>query len=230
MKKIHRFLVATIPTDTTFDIRDTRVTHQISHVLRLRPEEECILFTNNGPDTLVKILTIEKHTVTVSFIENRSSLNSATRTVIAAVSIVKGDKFELIVQKLTELGVSAIIPVISDRTIKQSLRLDRLQTIADEALEQCGGNRRVSIHEPLTLSACVEQHNIPSYVLIPNADDTPPTEKLPDTLMLYVGPEGGWTDAEEIFFIEKNISGISLGTRILRTETAAIVGVFKLLQ
>jgi 16S rRNA (uracil1498-N3)-methyltransferase len=224
-KKIHRFLVQSIPTEDTFSISDERVVHQAQAVLRLEPKEEIIVFTHEGDDVVCTIASIDKKSITLH--KNRTvPVSNTNRKLIAAVSIIKGDRFELVVQKLTEIGVSVIVPIKSTRTVKQSVRLDRLQTISDEALEQCGGTRRVAISEPLELKECTLKFPFPSVVF---AQDGTEMQPLTETTVMYVGPEGGWSEDDERVFKEIQAHRASLGNRILRTETAAIIGAYTIL-
>lgn len=226
-KKLHRFLIDSIPASDTWEVADARVVHQIGHVLKMKPGEDCIVFTNGGDDIVVTIVDVSKSFLTLQKKETIPAI-AIPRTVIAAIAIPKGDTFELIVQKLTELGVSTIVPLITSRTIKQSVRLDRLQTISDEALEQCGGNSRVTISEPLTLVQCLAQFPYPSIAFEPGVTDSTQAT-LPDTLVMYVGPEGGWSDDDLVTLTAHHVMWRTLGGRILRTETATIIGAYTLL-
>jgi 16S rRNA (uracil1498-N3)-methyltransferase len=226
-KKLHRFFVDDIPQQDTFDVRDARIVHQIKHVLRFEIGEAFILFKDGGDDVIVSIVEIRKEAITVHTQSVHEHAVIPKRKLIAAISIVKRDNFELIVQKLTELGVHTIVPIVSARTIKQSVRTDRLELISREALEQCGGNNLVVITKPMTLKESFETFKERAIVCSPGgAHDV---SALPGHVIMYVGPEGGWSEGDEVLFKEHQVAALSLGSRILRTETAAIVGAFKLL-
>jgi 16S rRNA (uracil1498-N3)-methyltransferase len=229
-KKIHRFLVSTLPACAVGEIItivDERMVHQVHRVLRLQPGETIIVFINGGSSMSLHITETSPHAITGE-ITAVTAVIAPPRTIIAAISIVKGDAFELIVQKLTELGVHTIVPLLTSRTIKQAVRIDRLQAISDEALEQSGGNVRVVITEPLTLAACFEQFPFPSVILDPLATTTT-VEELSDTMVFYVGPEGGWDEQDESIISFYTPQYCKVTDRILRTETAAIVGAYTLL-
>lgn len=226
-KKLHRFLIDAIPPQTTFTITDKRVVHQLLQVLKVKPGETFILFSNESADQIVEIVERTKDTCTVQVLQEIQPTHD-TKNIVVCISITKGATFEIAVQKLTELGVSEIVPLIALRTVKQGVRLDRLQTISDEALEQSGGNKRVLIHSPMSISECLSQFPFPSAVLHPATDRTIKDNKLQ---VLYVGPEGGWSNEDmHIFEGAHNVTYLSLGARILRTETAAIVGAYELLR
>jgi 16S rRNA (uracil1498-N3)-methyltransferase len=229
-KKIHRFLLSSIPHGTVGDaltVDDARVVHQVHRVLRIQPGEVIIVFGDGGPNVSIELIDTTGHALTGQ-IKAIDPVSAVPRTVIAAVSIVKGNAFELVVQKLTEMGIATIVPLITARTVKQAVRIDRLQAISDEALEQSGGTRRVSIAEPLSLSQCFEQFPHPSVVLDPLAEHDS-IEKSFDAMVFYVGPEGGWDEQDEAIISFYNPHYIKITNRILRTETAAILGAYTLL-
>lgn len=227
MARLHRFYLPEISADDSFSITDKELVHQLHTVLRYTVGDECIIFTPGSDDYIVTIDSIDKHTVSVRKGEPVPARTKPSREVIAALSITKRDTFELMVQKLTELGVTTIVPIISDRTIKQDVRLDRLVLISKEAVEQSGRNTLVDIMEPLSLGECLAQLPYPSIVF----DTTTEAQgEIPDgRIVMYIGPEGGWSEADKILFEKHGVEAQSLGTLVLRSETAAIVGAYKLL-
>ncbi len=229
-KKIHRFLVMTLPEHAvgeTITINEARIAHQVHRVLKLQPGEHLIIFTDDGQDIETEIMSSDSKVLVVKII-NIENKKVSLKKVIMAVSIVKGDAFELMVQKLTEIGVSTIVPIITSRTVKQHVRIDRLQTISDEALEQSGGTMRVQITEPLALSECLKQYPFQSIVLDP-VSTTTSVEQYTDTMVCYVGPEGGWDEHDEILLQSATVHQLQITTHVLRTETAAILGAYALL-
>lgn len=225
-KKLHRFLIEKIPSSDTLVIADERIVHQALSILKFSVGESFIVFVDGGPDVTVEIIDRDKRSMTVKKMreEKRSPL---PRTVIAAVSITKGASFELVVQKLTEVGVSAIVPLLSERTVKTGVRLDRLQKISDEALELSGGNTRVTLHTPMTLQECFAA--FPHSAFVCDGYDGGDVTTISKTVVLYVGPEGGWSASDEMVFEQNNITRLTLGKTVLRTETAAIIGAYTLL-
>ncbi len=222
-KKLHRFLVSEIPRD--LNISDPHTIYQAHSVLKLRPGEHIVIFENGGDDIETKILSIHKKGLSLEKISEKEN-PVLPKKVSVAISITKGATFEFAVQKLTEVGVQNIIPIISDRTVKQNIRLDRIQKISDEALEQSGGNNQVKIYEPMTLKESFEKFSEPKIILDAYAknNDIPSGDCI-----LYIGPEGGWSEKDEEIFKQNTHTTLSLGTKILRTETAAIIGAHKIL-
>lgn len=222
-KKLHRFLVPSIPKD--LNISDPHTIHQAYSVLKLRQGEHIIIFEDGGPDIEVQILSVHKKGLSLEKISEKEN-PSLPKNISIALSITKGATFEFAVQKLTEIGVSCIIPIISDRTVKQNIRMDRIQRISDEALEQSGGNTKVKIYEPMTLKESFENFSEPKIIL----DAYAKNENIPNgDCILYIGPEGGWSAKDAEIFTQNTHTTLSLGTKILRTETAAIIAAHKIL-
>lgn len=229
MKKLHRFYLADFPTVGEFEIVDPDLVHQFLSVLRYKPAEQFILFGVGTPDYIVRIISTDKKKVVVHHTDIIQPCRPPAIYLIAAVSIVKRDLFELIVQKLTELGVREIVPILSGRTIKQSIRHDRLLAISKEAVEQSGQHTFPIIHEPLTLPQALDTFPIPSVVFDPREQETPIVRA--EKIAMYIGPEGGWSEEDlQLFTSRADIHYQKLGTTILRTETAAIVGAYSILQ
>ena len=235
-KKIHRFLVEYMPANSigdTVTIDDSRIAKQINRVLKIHPGEAIQVFADlpaqagEGQQYTMTLTATTDFSLTGTIIEI-TKVPLVPRTIIAAISIVKGDAFELMVQKLTEIGVTTIVPLITSRTVKQSIRLNRLQAISDEAVEQCGGIQRVTITEPMTLKQCFEQYPFDSVVLDPISTNTE-IKNFSDTMVCYIGPEGGWDEHDEEIIDSFKPQHVKITDRVLRTETAAILGVYTLL-
>lgn len=225
-KKLHRFLIQTTSTADTWVIDDAQMVHQAFSILKFKVGERCIVFSDGGDDITVEIIARSKDSMTVRT-HDISPAIALPRTIIAAVSIAKGSSFELAVQKLTEVGVSTIVPLLSDRTVKQAVRLDRLQKISVEAVEQSGRNKCVTIHEPMTLQECFALFPFPAFVCDGHGGGA--LQDVPEIAVLYVGPEGGWSAHDETIFTAHTVERLLLGKTMLRTETAAIIGAYTLL-
>ncbi len=219
MKKIHRFLVETIPQGETITYTNPALVHQVTSVLRIDSGETIALFTNGGDDHHYTLVASEKKALTLTYQNTIPAIHPQER-ITAVIAIPKGDTFELITQKLTEIGVSTIVPLRTDRTIKQSVRIDRLRAISDEALEQCGGSDQVIIIEPLAFDEAISTYHTNAVYF-----DTVTTQTVAHAskTTFYIGPEGGWSDRERALFQKYNIASGTLGARTLRAETAAIV-------
>jgi 16S rRNA (uracil1498-N3)-methyltransferase len=158
-------------------------------------------------------------------------------------ALLKSDKLEFVLQKCTEVGVSAFVPIVSDRcnvggTVSTE-KLGRWERIVSEAAEQCERGRLPRLH-PITLfsDACERARGLSFIACERGARESVRKEiatrvdgrgRRPFATNLFVGPEGGFTDAEIAEAIARGIIPIGLGPRILRAETASIVGATLLL-
>lgn len=141
-----------------------------------------------------------------------------------AFAPVKRARTDWLVEKATELGVARLVPVITQRTIAERVRLERLEAIAIEASEQCGRTRLPEIVEPMPLRRFVENVDPGRRVYFADEGGGEPAvdtfEKGP--ALILIGPEGGFTEEERAFVRKSGAFAISLGPRILCAETAAL--------
>ena len=146
------------------------------------------------------------------------------REVVLYQSLIKKDKMEWVVEKATELGVSKIIPIISERSEKKGLNLERARRIAIEASEQCGRADVPVLGSIMGLEECIMGAEGEKIVF--DITGEPFSSSVIHNIYpisLFVGPEGGWTEKEIEIFKESNAKIFSLGKLTLRAETAAIV-------
>lgn len=202
--------------------------HHIKNVMRYK-ENDQIEVVWNGIVYLCKIDVLNP--LKLSIIQEYQEDRDLNISLTIAVSLVQEQKFDLILQKLTELGVSRIIPVKTSRSIvkidpkKVESKLNRWQTICKEASEQ---SHRTSIPEVTNIISLKELVSISTQLkLICSLNDLtkPLNEYLNQDIkeiIFVVGPEGGFTKEEEAFLIENAYKPVSLGKRVLRVETAAI--------
>ncbi len=228
MKKLHRFFVPDVPQTDAITLTEPTLVHQLHTVLRYSPGDELIIVAPGGDDIVARVVAVSKKEVVVEKQRTIPALPTPARTLIAAVSIIKRDLFELVVQKLTELGVREIVPILADRTVKLSINMERLKTISREATEQSGQNTLVHIHEPMTLATCLTAFPYQSIVFDPR-ESTSVVEPT-DHVVMYIGPEGGWSPEDITLLHTHSAQFQTLGTTILRTETAAIVGAYSILS
>jgi 16S rRNA (uracil1498-N3)-methyltransferase len=138
---------------------------------------------------------------------------------------VKRAQTDWLVEKATELGAARLVPVMTQRTIAERVRLDRLESIAIEAAEQCGRTRLPDIEEPMALAHLLRDRD-PSrtlYFADETGGDWAPDAFTAGPCIILIGPEGGFTDEErKAIRSAPNSVAVSLGPRILRAETAAL--------
>lgn len=237
------------------DILDLRVnlsteeTHHLTRVLRLKPGAEVFVFDGLGREYRCRLAGERGKRAQLEIIEALTDVVESPLRITLAQALAKGEKFDLIIQKATELGVTAIAPLITEQTDvklreeRMEKRLDRWQRISLEAMKQSGRRRLVDIMPPVTLTEFLSEHSsslnrfatAPTLLVFSEKGGAPIKDALDDTgvshsfsshsLIALVGPEGGWSDDELSLLKERGSKAVSLGPRVLRTETAALVAI-----
>lgn len=212
----------------TYALDDDAAQHV--RVLRLGEGDALILFDGAGGEFAGTVATLGKREVVVSLREHRTIEREARCETTLVQALVTGDKMDWIIQKATELGVSAIQPVMSARaTIKLAAdrtekRAQHWRAVAIAACEQCGRNRLPLIHPLMDFDTWLVRPATVTRVLLHPLATAPlaPLLKNASPLALIVGPEGGFAD-EEILLAERHqVARVKFGERVLRTETAGI--------
>lgn len=233
---MHRFYVDSFDGNgKTIDITGGDVNH-IKNVLRLRPDDEIIIGDGAGNDYICRIKSIDADRVTAlicDVIRNAAELD--TRITLFQ-GMPKSDKLEFIIQKAVELGIYEIVPVITERTIvkidksKEGKKLERFRAIAASAAKQSGRGiipevkPFMSFKEALGFAGQLDMNIIPYE----NARGMEYSRQIiksvkgKKTLGIFIGPEGGFAKEEVEAAVSMGAKCITLGNRILRTETAGI--------
>ena len=229
----HRFHTpADSITGTTIQL-SAEESHHLCRVLRLREGTTVFAFDGQGREWECEVSASHKSASSLTIRHEVTTPVESPLQLTLAQALVKGDKFDLIVQKATELGVSRIIPLITEQSDirrgeeRSEQRLQRWQRISLEALKQCRRRRLVTIANPLPFPAlCRELTGHPAILFAERGGGSLPviTAPSPD-LTLCIGPEGGWSDRELELATAAGLNLVHLGPRILRTETAAIAAV-----
>lgn len=220
-----RFLVPELEAASEVRISGAEA-HHLLHVLRLGPGDEVILFDGRGHAVRAAVVRSERAAAVARVLEEQPSRESLLGLSLA-VAVPKGDTMAAVVQKLTELGITQVIPLLSRRTLLQTARavrkrLPRWRRIAAEACKQSGRSRIPSVEEPLTLIELLEQE-LPPIRLLASLRGGPLPACSPDlSCLAMIGPEGGWTEEEESAAAARGFLKLGLGPRTLRAETAAI--------
>lgn len=225
--RLHRFFIAgPLEGKKQVSLLDTELIHQWKNVFRLKAGDTVLLLDNSGLEYLSEITFLSKEKAEVKILESRPVENVPQKEIWLYAALIKKDHFEWILEKGTEIGVSHFVPVISERSEKKNLNLDRAEKIIKEAAEQSGRGTLPTVDEVTPLPQAIKECNISAVALHPSQKNTFKEEKIFKTenrIALFVGPEGGWTDDEIALFKDHNIQTCSLGWKILRAETAAII-------
>lgn len=208
-------------------LNDVELVNQILRVLRMRPNEELVLFDGKGSERLYRIEEIEPKAVHLYHVTDLVPKHPK-RKITLAFSMLKKDKNEWILQKCTELGVSHFIPILSDRTEKTGFDSERAHKIVVEAAEQCGRHDIPAISEPQALRSFVSEYEAHMPIFVTDMGNEKPIQLNAEKYVVLVGPEGGWSQLERDLFKEKNLQHIGLGDFTLRAETACIAAVQEL--
>jgi 16S rRNA (uracil1498-N3)-methyltransferase len=211
------------------DLDGTAANH-IGRVLRLRAGDALILFDNAGGEYAATVVALDRGTVRVAVGEYLPTNRESPLHVTLAQGISRGERMDVVVQKATELGVWRIVPLLTERTVvrlnaaQAANRLRHWRAIAVAACEQCGRNHVPQITAPMGLQDFLVSDLPDGLRLLLNPDGGLKARDLPPglTATLLIGPEGGLSDAERTAARAAQFQGLSLGPRILRTETAAL--------
>ena len=215
-------------------IEGSDVNH-IVNVLRMKPEEELLISVKGDWDYLCKIVDIETDRVNLKVLESMEQRELPVNITLLQ-GIPKSDKLEMIIQKAVELGVSEIIPVKTKRVVvkidekKVDTKVNRWNAIAESAAKQSKRSIIPKVYEPMSIDNALEIVKDFGVKLIPyeNADGIDKTRKILDgmdktkDIAVFIGPEGGFEEAEVERIKNSGFEVITLGKRILRTETAGL--------
>ncbi len=218
----------------------------LTSVMRAKVGDDIVLFDGSGAEFVTRIAAIGKHAVELDVVERQDISRELPIDLILAVALPKGDRQKWLVEKATELGVTRIVPLVTTRGVAQPVdaALERLRRGVIEASKQCGRNRLMEIAEPQTAAEYVAV--VPQDALRLWADPTgeplangisevergPAPGNLsratfdpshPFVVHCAIGPEGGFTSEETAAAKNNGWRLVSLGPRILRIETAALM-------
>jgi 16S rRNA (uracil1498-N3)-methyltransferase len=207
-------------------------------VLRLGVGDGCVVFNGDGHDYDARIVAAGKRGGEVEVIGMRVVNSESPLRIVLVQGVARGEKMDWIVQKATELGVAGFVPVSSDRSEvrldgeRAARRLAHWRSVVVAACEQSGRATVPDVAAPLPLAAALP--HLPQaglrLTLDPEAADSIAT--LPDPggrpVVIAIGPEGGWSPRDRSVLADAGFSGMRLGPRILRTETAGMAAIVAL--
>ena len=209
-----------------------QASEHVGRVLRMTPGDTLTLFNGDGFDYAATIMAADKRDVVVRVMSKQAVHNESPLALTLAQAVVRGDKMDLIVQKATELGISRVVPLLTERSevkldgSRAEKRLARWRSIAASACEQCGRARLPDVTDAINLTTwltSLNDHGALRLALLPSA--TTAIHQLHFSSaggVLVVGPEGGLGERDIRALTTASFTGLQLGPRILRTETAGL--------
>ncbi|ACE84262.1 16S rRNA (uracil(1498)-N(3))-methyltransferase [Cellvibrio japonicus] len=206
--------------------------HHLSKVLRMQPGRELVLFNGAGGEFAATIDEISKRHVTASIAAHNPHNRESPLQLELAIGISRGERFEWVLQKATELGVTKITPLMTERTEvkvsgeRQEKIMERWQHILISACEQCQRNLLPQLSAPVPITDWLKTVDAElRFVLHHRDSQTLPADKKPHSAALLIGPEGGLSDDEIALAKQQEFAALTLGPRVLRTETAPIAAI-----
>lgn len=231
----HFFIQAKQIEKTQIRLTGADVNH-IKNVLRMRPGERAQFTDEDGVGYLCAIRELEKEQIIADILDVQEASHELPAAITLYQGIPKGDKFDLIIQKAVELGVCQIVPVMTARCIvklddkKKEHKKKRWNEIAKSAAKQSKRSRIPTVCDVLSFEQAISEAKEYDLVCIPyeQEEGMHKTKQFIEQvragmkIAVYIGPEGGYEESEIKRAIENQICPISLGKRVLRTETAGI--------
>ena len=204
------------------------------HVLRLKPDEEIVLFNGDGKAYPARLGVLEKRRATAEILREEEADNESPLNITLVQAVSSGERMDFTLQKSVELGVDEIRPVLSERCVvrldgeRAAKRVARWQEIVVSACEQSGRNTVPQVLPLVSYQEALRQ--MPSektklLMSVRNAQKLNRITPSSDGLIFMVGPEGGWTEREEQQAFGAGFQAVTLGPRVLRTETASLAAI-----
>lgn len=209
--------------------------HRLGRVLRLRRGDHVILSEGGRREYEVQLTAVSPYAVTGVVVREREAPPEPEVAITLYQSLIRANRFDLVLEKGTEMGVTRFVPVIAARSQVQGngepsgARGERWERLVVEAAEQCGRGRPPAVDQPVPLEDAVRKARGVRILPYEGERKRPlgrylrTLSRRPDTVSLFIGPEGGFEDSEVTFARDNGVETVSLGGRILRSETAAIV-------
>lgn len=200
---------------------------------RVRPGESVWLIDAAGRRALARVERVGEEATELAVLERQEPEGPRTRVVLAQ-ALVEAKKLEAIIEKAAELGCAEVVPVTTARSVRAAReradrKLERWARIVREAAKQCKGRLVTSVRPPRTLKALLREPPAGLRLFLSEHGGRPLREVLagpgaarPAAAVILVGPKGGWTAAEEKDIRAAGFEAVSLGSRVLRAETAAV--------
>lgn len=219
--------------DGIININGDNANH-ISNVLRAKINDKIVVCDGECKDYNCVITQISKNTVIAKIIETTENLNEPNIKITLYQSLPKGDKMEMVIQKCIEIGVDKIVPINTENCVvklsnKEEKKLVRWNKIAEAAAKQCGRGKIPIVDKVMNFKDAILQAKFLDAAIIPYEREKQNNIKSfinnfsGKSIGIFIGSEGGFSQDEIKFAVDNGIHSVTLGNRILRTETAGLV-------
>ena len=208
--------------------------HHIQNVIRKHEGDSIMAVNGDGVAYKTVIENIQENSVLCSIVNTIEGLNEPSFKLTLGIGLLKSSHLEDSLNSCIQLGISELIPLICNRSIKKNINLQRFEAISMTAMKQSGRCTRTLIHQPVSIEDLLTMTADYQLKLISMLGESPPLlynlmrkmngEKFENGVIL-VGPEGDFTEEEITFVLENGFKPVSLGKRRLRSETAASAAV-----
>ena len=213
--------------------------HQIGYVLRLKPTDHIMVLDNSGWEFEVEIEWITKEQIKAKVVSRKPGRGEPGIKITLYQALLKSDKFELVLQKGVELGVTTFVPFISERCVvrkESAVKIERWGKIIQEAAEQSERLILPVLRPLISFEEACRSVKRPALLLweeekcmsLKQTLQNPPFKDTKE-LSLFIGPEGGFPESEKKLAAANGIVIASLGQRILRAETAGLTAISAIL-
>jgi 16S rRNA (uracil1498-N3)-methyltransferase len=202
--------------------------HHLLHVCRVRAGAKVVLFNGDGHEYPAAVIRTSRTEAELDIFVPRRVDRELSFSLTVACPLPKGDRCQFLLEKLTELGVTNFVPLETERTVVHpgEGKVEKLRRYVIEAAKQCGRNRLMEISSPELWPHFVRRPDLPAVRWLADPSGMPFTPAalpaLQAGMVCAIGPEGGWSEKELTLGKEAGWACLSLGSRILRMETAAL--------
>lgn len=200
--------------------------HHFLHVMRGGAGDRVTLFDGSGREFDAEVVQASRREVTLTLLACQDVDREVAAKLILGVALPKGDRQKVLVEKLTEVGVVRVVPLVTEHAVAvpKASALAKLRRLVIESSKQCRRNRLMEIAEPAAWADLLASASGERWIAHPGGPPLAPSDPdAEEPITLAIGPEGGFADAEVRDAEDAGWRVVSLGRRILRIETAAIV-------
>jgi 16S rRNA (uracil1498-N3)-methyltransferase len=205
--------------------------HHLSAVRRFGPGDRVTLFNGDGSEYPAEVVSVGKKSAVLHVLPPVAADRELGFELVVASAIPKGDRADFLIEKLAELGVTRFVPLVTERSVVQpkDAKVEKFERAVIEASKQCGRNRLMAVDPPQKWEALLARADLPAVRLLLHTGEGLTREVPPAAgAAVAVGPEGGFTPDEVAAAAAVGWRPVSLGSRVLRVETAAIAAAARL--